>query len=96
MSPVNDNGRKLNIAAEVDVLKQDVSEIKALIKEMHILLSGNPLDKKSAGLIGEVRQNSDDLQYLRGVIKKYKSYFYALMTLVGAGAFKFVIDFFDK
>lgn len=81
---------------EVDSLKQDVSEIKALIKEMHILLSGNPLDKESSGLIGDVRKNSEDLHYLKGVIKKYKAYFYALITLVGAGSFKFITDFLSK
>lgn len=84
------------MAAELDSLKSDVAEVKAIVKDMHNLLSGNPLDRNSSGMIGDLRSLEKDLHELKYEIKKYKNYFYALVTLIGIGVFKVVIEFLQK
>lgn len=80
------------MAAELDVLKNDVAEVKAIVKDMHHLLAGNPIDKDSSGLIGDFKQVKKEFYALKAEIKKYKTYFYALVTLVGIGVLKVIID----
>ncbi len=80
------------MAVELESLKADVSEVKAMVKDMHTLLAGNPLDKESSGLIGDFKQVKKEVYALKGEVKKYKEYFYALVTLVGFGIFKTIID----
>jgi hypothetical protein len=63
-----------------------------MVKDMHTLLAGNPLDKESSGLIGDFKQVKKEVYALKGEVKKYKEYFYALVTLVGFGIFKTIID----
>ena len=81
------------MADELETLKKDLSEVKALIKDMHNLLAGNPIDKDSSGLIGDFKQAKREVYAIKYELKKYKSYFYALVTLVSFGIVKFVIDF---
>lgn len=81
------------MAAELDSLKNDVAEVKAIVKDMHNLLSGNPIDKESSGMIGDLRLLEKDLRDLKSEIKKYKSYFYAIVTLIGFGVLKVIIEF---
>lgn len=81
------------MAAELDALKSDVSEVKAIVKDMHNLLSGNPIDKDSNGMIGELRLMKKEVYTLKAEIKKYKAYFYAMVTLIGLGALKVIIEF---
>lgn len=81
------------MAAELDALKSDVSEVKAIVKDMHNLLSGNPIDKDSNGMIGDLRIMKKEVYALKAEIKKYKAYFYAMVTLIGLGALKVVIEF---
>lgn len=81
------------MAAELDALKNDVAEVKAIVKDMHNLLSGNPIDKDSSGLIGDFRQVKREVYAMKAELKKYKSYFYAMVTLIGLGALKVIIDF---
>jgi hypothetical protein len=69
-----------------------VAEVKAMVKDMHNLLAGNPIDKDSNGLIGDFKQVKREVYALKAEIKKYKAYFYALVTLVGLGIFKAIID----
>jgi hypothetical protein len=80
------------MAVELDALKADVAEVKAMVKDMHNLLAGNPIDKDSSGLIGDFKQVKREVYALKSDIKKYKAYFYALVTLVGLGILKTIID----
>jgi hypothetical protein len=88
-----ENNRLDYMAAELDALKNDVAEVKAIVKDMHNLLSGNPIDKDSNGLIGDFRQVKREVYAMKAELKKYKSYFYAMVTLIGLGAIKVIIDF---
>jgi hypothetical protein len=89
---IQENNRLDYMAVELESLKADVSEVKAMVKDMHTLLAGNPLDKESSGLIGDFKQVKKEVYALKGEVKKYKEYFYALVTLVGFGIFKTIID----
>ena len=80
------------MAVELDSLKSDVAEVKAMVKDMHTLLADNPIDKDSSGLIGDFKQVKREVYALKTEIKKYKAYFYALVTLVGFGVLKTIID----
>jgi hypothetical protein len=91
MNP-QENNRLDYMAAELDALKNDVAEVKAIVKDMHTLLSGNPIDKDSSGMIGELRTMKKEVYELKSELKKYKNYFYALVTLVGAGALKVIVE----
>lgn len=81
------------MAEELDALKKDVSEMKAMIKDVYTLLAGNPIDKDSNGLISDFRQVKKELYAIKAELKKYKSYFYALVSLVGFGALKVIVEF---
>ena len=87
-----ENNRLDYMAVELDSLKSDVAEVKAMVKDMHTLLAGNPIDKDSSGLIGDFKQVKREVYALKTEIKKYKAYFYALVTLVGFGILKTIID----
>jgi predicted phage-related endonuclease len=89
---LQENNKFDYMAVELESLKSDVAEVKAMVKDMHTLLAGNPLDKESSGLIGDFKQVKKEVYALKGEIKKYKEYFYALVTLVGFGIFKTIID----
>lgn len=87
-----ENSRLDYMAAELDALKTDLAEVKAMIKDMHNLLAGNPIDKESSGLIGEFKQVKKEFYTLKSEVKKYKAYFYAMITLFGLGVLKVIID----
>jgi hypothetical protein len=89
---IQENNRLDYMAVELDSLKSDVAEVKAMVKDMHTLLAGNPIDKDSSGLIGDFKQVKREVYALKTEIKKYKAYFYALVTLVGFGILKTIID----
>lgn len=88
-----ENSRLDYMAAELDALKSDVSEVKAIVKDMHNLLSGNPIDKDSNGMIGDLRTMKKEVYAMKAELKKYKSYFYAMVTLIGLGVLKVIIEF---
>jgi len=88
-----ENSRLDYMAAELDALKSDVSEVKAIVKDMHNLLSGNPIDKDSNGMIGDLRLMKKEVYALKAELKRYKAYFYAMVTLIGLGALKVIIEF---
>lgn len=90
---IQENNRLDYMAAELDALKTDLAEVKALIKDMHNLLAGNPIDKDSSGLIGDFRQVKREVYAMKAELKKYKAYFYAMVTLIGLGVLKVIIDF---
>jgi predicted phage-related endonuclease len=87
-----DNNRLDIMAEELETLKKDVLETKAMVKDVYVLLAGNPIDRDSTGLIGDFKQVKKEVYTMKAEIKKYKSYFYAIVTLVGVGALKVIID----
>jgi hypothetical protein len=91
MNP-QENNRLDYMAAELDALKNDVAEVKTIVKDMHTLLSGNPIDRDSNGMIGDLRTMKKEVYELKSELKKYKNYFYALVTLVGAGVLKVIVE----
>jgi hypothetical protein len=90
---VQENHRLDNMAAELDVLKKDMAEVKAMVTDMYHILSGNPIDKDSSGMIGDLRAMKKEVYDMKAELKKYKNYFYALVTLIGVGALKVIIEF---
>lgn len=87
-----ENSRLDYMASELDALKKDMSEVKSMITDMYHILSGNPIDKDSNGMIGDLRNMKIEVYELKSELKKYKNYFYALVTLVGLGALKVIIE----
>lgn len=80
------------MATELDALKKDMAEVKSMVTDMYHILSGNPIDKDSNGMIGDLRTMKKEVYELKSELKKYKNYFYALVTLVGLGALKVIIE----
>ena len=93
MSTSHENIRLDSMAQELEGIKGEVSEMKVMVKDIHVLLAGNPIDKTSGGLLLEVKSMKDELLTLRKELDKYKAYIYALMTLFTIGFGKAVIDF---
>ena len=91
MNP-QENNRLDYMAAELDALKKDMAEVKSMVTDMYHILSGNPIDKDSNGMIGDLRTMKKEVYELKSELKKYKNYFYALVTLVGAGALKVIVE----
>jgi hypothetical protein len=44
-------------------------------------------------MIGDLRTMKKEVYSLKAEIKKYKAYFYAMVTLIGLGVLKVIIDF---
>lgn len=84
------------MADELESIKGNMAEMKAMLKDVYTLLAGNPIDKDSNGLISEFRNVKKEVIDLKGELKRYKSYFYALVTLVGIGALKVITEFIIK
>lgn len=82
------------MAHELETIKGEVSEMKTMLKDIHTLLAGNPIDKASEGLLGDFKNMKAELDEIKDQLKKYKSYFYAVVTLISIGALKVVVDFF--
>jgi hypothetical protein len=81
------------MAHELETIKGEVSEMKTMLKDIHTLLAGNPIDKSSKGLLGDFKNMKEELDDIKDQLKKYKSYFYALVTLISVGALKVIIEF---
>jgi uncharacterized protein (UPF0335 family) len=82
-----------NMANELESLKNEVSEVKAMLKDVYTLLAGNPIDKDSSGLIKNFKEVRTEVYELKAELKKYKAYFYALVTLVGLGVLKVITEY---
>jgi chaperonin cofactor prefoldin len=93
MSTTHENLRLDAMAQELETIKGEVSEMKTMIKDIHTLLTGNPIDKESGGLLSEFKKIKEELDEIRDQLRKYKAYFYAVVTLIGIGALKIVVDF---
>ena len=50
-----ENNRLDYMATELDALKKDMAEVKSMVTDMYHILSGNPIDKDSSGMIGDLR-----------------------------------------
>ncbi len=87
-----ENNRLDYMATELDALKKDMAEVKSMVTDMYHILSGNPIDKDSSGMIGDLRNMKKEVYELKSELKKYKNYFYALVTLVGLGALKVIVE----
>lgn len=81
------------MAEELESIKGGMAEMKTMLKDVYTLLAGNPIDKDSNGLISEFKKMQKDVDDMRIELKKYKAYFYALVTLVGLGVLKVVTEF---
>lgn len=89
----NENSRLDYMAQELETIKDEVSEMKAMLKDVHTLLAGNPIDKDSGGLLSDFKDMKKELDEIKDQLRKYKSYFYALVTLIGVGALKIIVEF---
>jgi hypothetical protein len=93
----NQENNRLDIMAEeLESIKGNMAEVKTMLKDVYTLLAGNPIDKDSNGLISEFREVKKEVTELKGELKKYKAYFYALVTLVGLGVLKVITEFLTK
>lgn len=88
-----DSIRLDTMAHELEAIKDEVFEMKSMIKDIHTLLAGNPIDKDSGGLLGEFKEMKKELDDIKDQLKKYKAYFYAVVTLIGLGALKVIVEF---
>lgn len=88
-----ENNRLDSMAQELETIKTQVSEVKTMLKDIHTLLTGNPIDKTSGGLLSDFKKMKTELDDIKDQLRKYKAYFYALITLFGIGALKVIIDF---
>jgi hypothetical protein len=93
MSTSHENIRLDTMAHELEGIKGEVSEMKVMVKDIHVLLTGNPIDKTSGGLILEIKEMKGELDDIKKELTKYKAFFYALITLVTIGGLKVIIDF---
>ena len=96
MANIKEKIQLQNMADELESLKTEVSEMKAVLKDVYTLLAGNPIDKSSSGLIGNFKEVKSEVNEMKTELKKYKAYFYALVTLVGLGVLKVITDFIIK
>lgn len=92
----NENSRLDYMAHELETIKGEVSEMKAMLKDVHTLLAGNPIDKDSGGLLTDFKDMKKELDDIKDQLRKYKAYFYAVVTLFGIGALKVIIEFLTK
>ena len=81
------------MAQELETIKEEVSEMKDMIKDIHTLLAGNPIDRNAGGLLSDFKAMKTELDEIKDQLRKYKAYFYALVTLIGLGALKVIIEF---
>ncbi len=84
------------MAEEMDDIKGNITELKEMIKDVHTLLAGNASFPDQRGLVEDYNQTKNKVESLETDVKKYKSYFYALVTLVGFGIFNFIKDVLSK
>ena len=81
------------MAQELETIKGEVSEMKVMIDDIHSLLAGNPIDRNSGGLLSDFKDMKSELDEIKDQLRKYKAYFYALVTLIGVGALKIIVEF---
>jgi len=93
---IHEKNKLESMADEIEGIKVDMSELKIMIKDVHTLLAGNASFPDQRGLVEDYNQTKNKVELLESDVKKYKSYFYALVTLVGLGILNFIKDLLDK
>lgn len=91
-----ENVRLDAMAHELEGIKGEVSEMKSMVKDIHTLLAGNPIDKNSGGLLADFKDMKEELDDIKDQLKKYKAYFYAVVTLISIGALKWIFEIFSS
>ena len=84
------------MAEEIEDIKANMAELKEMIKDVHTLLAGNASFPDQRGLVEDYNLTKSKVDGLENDLKKYKSYFYALVTLVGLGILNFIKDLLNK
>lgn len=84
------------MAEEIEDIKANMAELKEMIKDVHTLLAGNSSFPDQRGLVEDYNMTKKSVEGLEADLKKYKSYFYALVTLVGLGILNFIKDLLNK
>lgn len=84
------------MAEEIEDIKANMAELKEMIKDVHTLLAGNSSFPDQRGLVEDYNLTKSKVDGLENDLKKYKSYFYALVTLVGLGILNFIKDLLNK
>lgn len=84
------------MAQELESIKDEVFEMKTMLKDIHTLLAGNPIDRDSGGLLSDFKAMKSELEKIKDQLKRYKAYFYAVITLIGLGALKVIVEFLTK
>jgi predicted phage-related endonuclease len=84
------------MAQEIETIKDELTELKKLVKDVHTLLAGNASFPDQRGLVKDYNITKKSVELLETDLKKYKSYFYALVTLVGLGILNFIKDLLGK
>lgn len=84
------------MAEEIEDIKANMAELKEMIKDVHTLLAGNSSFPDQRGLVEDYNLTKNKVEGLENDLKKYKSYFYALVTLVGLGILNFIKDLLNK
>jgi len=92
MTTIQENRLDL-MAQELETIKGEVSEMKTMLKDIHTLLAGNPIDRDSGGLLSDFKVMKEELDEIKDQLRKYKAYFYAVVTLIGLGALKVIVEF---
>jgi archaellum component FlaC len=92
----HEKNRLDTMSEEIEGIKENITELKEMIKDVHTLLAGNTSFPDQRGLVEDYNQTKQKVEGLENDVKKYKAYFYALVTLVGLGIFNFIKDLLTK
>ena len=92
----HENNRLTIMAQEIETIKEELTDMKEMIKDVHTLLAGNSSFPDQRGLVEDYNLTKKTVEGLEADLKKYKSYFYALVTLVGLGILNFIKDLMSK
>lgn len=92
----HEKNRLDTMAEEIENIKEGMAELKEMVKDLHTLLAGNSSFPNQRGLVEDYNMTKEKVDDLESDLKKYKSYFYALVTLVGLGILNFIKDLLSK
>ena len=92
MDTTQENIRFDLMAQELESIKDEVSEMKTMLKDIHTLLAGNPIDKEASGLLYDLKKMKIELDSVKEELNKYRSFAFAILTLIGFGVLKIIID----
>lgn len=92
----HEKNRLDTMAEEIENIKEGMAELKEMVKDLKTLLAGNSSFPNQRGLVEDYNMTKEKVDDLESDLKKYKSYFYALVTLVGLGILNFIKDLLSK